>query len=125
MIVLDANVLIAHLDRDDALHASAMERLSDLAEQPFGASSITLAEVLVAPTRAGNVSAVQAVLRALAVSELPLPSDAAERLASLRVETRLKLPDCCVLLAAEATEGSVLTFDERLAREAADRGLAA
>lgn len=125
MIVLDANVLIAHLDRDDALHASAMERLSDLAEQPFGASSITLAEVLVAPTRVGNVSAAQAVLRALAVAELPLPADAAERLASLRVETKLKLPDCCVLLAAEATEGSVLTFDERLAREAAQRGLAA
>ena len=36
---------------------------------------ITLAEVLVAPTRAGNVSAAQAVLRALAVSELPLPAD--------------------------------------------------
>lgn len=125
MIVLDANVLIAHLDRDDALHASARERLSDLAEQPFGASSVTLAEVLVAPTQAGTVRAAQAVLRALAVSELPFPADAAERLASLRVETKLKLPDCCVLLAAEATEGLVLTFDERLAREAAQRGLAA
>lgn len=125
MIVLDANVLIAHLDRDDALHGSATERLSDLAEQPFGASSITLAEVLVAPTRAGNVGAAQAALRELAVSELPLPANVAERLAALRVETTLKLPDCCVLLAAEAAGGAVLTFDERLAREAAQRNLAA
>lgn len=125
MIVVDANVLIAHLDRDDALHASATERLSDLAEQPFGASSITLAEVLVAPVRAGTVRAAHAALKALAVAELPLPTNAAERLAALRVETALKLPDCCVLLAAEAAGGAVLTFDERLAREAAQRRLAA
>ncbi len=125
MIVLDANVLIAHLDRSDALHPSAMRRLSDLAVQPFGASSITLAEVLVAPIRAGDVGAAQAALRELAVSELPLPANVAERLAALRVETALKLPDCCVLLAAEAAGGAVLTFDERLAREAAQRGLSA
>lgn len=123
MIVLDANVLIAHLDQHDAHHAAATERLLDLADQPFGASSITLAEVLVGPARTKSLPAAQAALRALEVSELSLPPNASERLAILRVETGLKLPDCCVLLAAEAAAGAVLTFDHRLAREAARRGL--
>jgi predicted nucleic acid-binding protein len=125
VIVLDASVLIAHLDRDDAHHEAATERLLELADQPFGASSITLAEVLVAPTRAGSLPTARGALRTLGVAELSLPPNASERLASLRVETTLKLPDCCVLLGAEAAGGRVLTFDERLAREAARRGLGA
>jgi len=125
VIVLDASVLIAHLDQQDALHEAATERLLELAGQTFGASSITLAEVLGAPTRAGRLAAASTALRSLGVSELALPPNAAERLALLRCETALKLPDCCVLLAADAADGAVLTFDERLAREAAQRGLTA
>jgi predicted nucleic acid-binding protein len=123
VIVLDACVLIAHLDRHDVHHAAATERLLEVADQPFGASAISLAEVLVAPTRAGSLSAAQAALRTLEIAELSLPPNASERLAALRVDTSLKLPDCCVLLAAETAPGSVLTFDERLAREATRRGL--
>jgi toxin FitB len=125
VIVLDASVLIAHLDAGDAHHAAATERLLGLAGEPFGASSITLAEVLVAPARAGRVPAARAALGTLGVAELPLPPDAAERLAALRAETKLKLPDCCVLLTAELHDGAVLTFDDRLAREAAARALGA
>lgn len=125
MIVLDASVLIAHLDPRDALHETADERLLVAADQPFGASTITLAESLVAPLRTGRLRTTQAALRALEVAELPLPANAAERLAALRADTGLKLPDCCVLLAAEAANGGVLTLDERLARAAAERGLAA
>lgn len=123
MIVLDANVLIAHLDRRDAHHDLATERLLGAADDEFGASPITLAEVLVAPLRAGRLGDAQAALRALKVAELALPADAPERLAALRVETALKLPDCCVLLAAEEAQGAVLTLDEQLAREAARRSL--
>lgn len=119
MIVLDASVLIAHLDRHDAHHDLATERLLDASAQQFVASSITLAEVLVAPIRAGRLADAQAALRALRVSGLSLPANAAERLAALRVETALKLPDCCVLLAAEDAQGTVLTFDGQLHREAA------
>lgn len=76
-----------------------------------------------APARTRSLPAAQAALRALEVSELSLPQNASERLAVLRVETGLTLPDCCVLLAAEAAAGTVLTFDDRLAREASLRGL--
>ncbi|HEX7289695.1 MAG TPA: PIN domain-containing protein [Conexibacter sp.] len=124
MIVLDASVLIAHLDPRDALHDAADERLLDAADQPFGASTITLAEALVAPLRTGALRTTEAALKDLEVEELPLPRGAAKQLAALRVETGLKLPDCCVLLAAEETNGGVVTFDERLARAAVERGLA-
>jgi predicted nucleic acid-binding protein len=127
MIVLDASVLIAHLDQHDALHAAARERLRTAVKQRsrFGTSTVTLAEVLVDPTRSGTLRTTQAALKALEVAELPLPPNGAERLAALRVDTGLKLPDCCVLLAAETANAAVLTFDERLARAAAERGLAA
>lgn len=123
MIVLDASVLIGHLDRRDAHHAIATERLLEVADKQFGASSITLAEVLVAPTRAGNLPAARAALSMLRIAELSLPPDASQRLAALRVDTALKLPDCCVLLAAESARGAVLTFDDQLAREADRLGL--
>jgi predicted nucleic acid-binding protein len=123
VIVLDASVLIAHLDGSDAHHAQATEDLLDLAGEELGASTITLAEILVAPTRADRLTAARDALRTLGIHELALPPNAAERLAALRAETSLKLPDCCVLLTAEAEDAAVLTFDERLAREARKRSL--
>lgn len=45
------------------------------------------------------------------------------RLAELRALTGLRLPDCCVQLAAEYADASaVLTSDARLARAAAELG---
>lgn len=122
MIVLDASALIAHLDEQDAHHA-ATARLLELADESFAAGTITLAEVLVGPTRSGRLAEVEAALGALDIAELSLPPDSARKLAALRVETALTLPDCCVLLAAATNGGRVLTFDDRLSREAAQRGL--
>lgn len=123
MIILDASVLIAHVDRHDAHHELATERLLEAASQQLGASSITLAEVLDAPIRAGRLAEARAALQALGITELSLPANAAERLAALRAATPLKLPDCCVLLAAEDAQGTVLTFDSQLGRQATRLGL--
>lgn len=76
-----------------------------------------------APTRLGRLGAAQQMLRDVGVDEVPLPTDAAIRLAQLRVECALKLSDCCVLLAAESTAGSLATFDDGLARAAQSRGV--
>lgn len=116
MIILDASVLIAHLDATDAFHRRAVTALEAAAGSPFGASSITLAEVLVGPMHAGRSAAVEAALRDLAIQEIALPAGSAPRLAALRAETGLKPPDCCVALAArDASAEAVLTFDDRLA----------
>lgn len=125
MIVVDASVLIAHLDARDAPHARALDVLLDVAARALAASPITIAEVLVGPARAGRLDAARAALRDLDLREIPLETEAAARLASLRADTSLPLPACCVLLAAhDARAESILTFDRRLLACARDLVLA-
>jgi predicted nucleic acid-binding protein len=62
-------------------------------------------------------------LRELEVSTVPLTEDSPGRLANLRATTRLRIPDCCVLLAAESAGATIATLDNRLAEAASDLGL--
>jgi predicted nucleic acid-binding protein len=123
VIVFDPSVLIAYLDSDDELHGDADTLLSESVDDDFGANSFTLAEVLVVPARAGRLEAVETALHELEMDELPFPVDTAVRLAHLRVSTGLKMPDCCVLLAAEDHHATVASFDDRLTQAAKLRGL--
>jgi predicted nucleic acid-binding protein len=124
VIVIDASVLIAHLDERDASHARAGDALLGAADRRLGCSPITLAEVLVGPARRERLAAARAAVADLEIEEIPLGDDAPARLATLRAESGLKLPDCCVLLAAQdAAADAVLTFDDALAREAERLGL--
>jgi predicted nucleic acid-binding protein len=124
VIVLDASVLIAHLDAGDAHHDRAFGLLLALADEPFAASPLTVAEVLVGPARAGLIDRAAAAVRELQVTTVPIDEIAPARLAALRAATGLKLPDCGVLLAAELVGGAgIATFDDRLAAAARARGL--
>lgn len=123
MIVLDASVLIAFLDRDDEHHGAAEHLLTQATDEDLAVNSLTLAEVLVVPVRDGHLDRVTAALRALEIRELPFPADAALRLAELRAATGLKMPDCCVILAAEGAAATVASFDERLVQTAEARKL--
>jgi len=122
--VFDASVLIGHLDVDHPHNAASRRLLDAAADQPLRASPLTIAEVLVNPARRGELERAQAVLARLGLVEVPLPGDAAPRLAALRAATQLKLPDCCVLLAAEQVREPVATFDTALRSAAAARGIA-
>jgi predicted nucleic acid-binding protein len=124
VIVLDASVLIAHLDSDDAHHAKARKTIDENAETPLGASEISLAEALVMPARAGRLRDAQWGLNQLGVIPLALGSDTPAQLAQLRAETNRKLPDCCVLLAALEHDGAVASFDADLLQAASELGLA-
>ena len=115
MIVLDASPLIAYFDAADALHDRAVASVLGLGSGPLGISPLTLAEVLVGPTRNNALDIIRSGVQTLRVEEIALPQDASVRLARLRAETRLKLPDCCVVLAAQQCAATVLTFDDRLA----------
>jgi predicted nucleic acid-binding protein len=123
VIVLDASVLIAYLDSDDSHHAAAETLFMEAVDEDIAANPLTLAEVLVAPARQGNLDLAQTALRALEVSELPFPPDTSVRLAQLRASTGLKMPDCCVLLAAEQATATIASFDDRLRQAATDRNL--
>jgi len=123
VIVLDASVLIGFIFDQDAHHAAAVALLRDEAGNAFGVSPVTLAEALVAPTRLGRLAAAERMLLEIGVTEIPLPRDAALQLAKLRVESGLKMPDCCVLLAAITSNGAVATFDSRLKSVATSRDI--
>jgi len=123
VIVLDASVLIAHLDAEDAHHARAGVLLAAVAGEELCASPLTLAEVLVGPARGGRLDVARTALEQLGIRGVALADDAPARLATLCAETSLKLPDCCILLTAGQVGGAVGTFDERLAAAGRQRGL--
>ena len=125
MIVLDASILIAHLDAADVHHRRATALLLSAAtdDEDVAASPITLAEVLVGPARAGRLEPALGALQQLGVINVDLPTDAPAQLAELRAATALKLPDCCVLLAATQTGAAVATFDAAVATAASRRGM--
>jgi predicted nucleic acid-binding protein len=121
VIVLDASILIAYLDNNDRHHAAAEALLERAIEDDLGVNPLTLAEVLVVPAREARLDPVRSVLRDLEVQELAFPAETAVRLAQLRASTGLKMPDCCVLLAAADNAARIACFDDRLARAAESR----
>lgn len=125
VIVLDADVLIAHFDPSDKHHERASRFLLSATGDSLGASTITLAEVLVGPARVGQLDRARNAVLQLQIQIIGLLVDdnASVRLAQIRADTNLKMPDCCVLLAAEQAGATLATFDERLASTARSRGL--
>lgn len=124
MIVLDANVLIALFDPNDEYHQAAEAMLVSYVDQPLAVSVLTAAEFLVHPTAHGVEPVASQRLGDLGVTIQPLrPSDAAP-LAAMRVRSGLKMPDAVVAYLAQTTGGSILTFDQGLARQARRLGLA-
>ena len=90
-------------------------------DDDFAANSLTLAEVLVVPARVRKLAQAQAALDELGVQELPFRADSAEKLALLRADTGLRMPDCCVLPAAEVASAAIASFDGRLMHAARAR----
>jgi predicted nucleic acid-binding protein len=123
VIVFDASVIISFLDADDELHSRARSLITREVADDFGINVITLAEVLVGPTRQLRSQAVLDTLRGLEVAELDLPAEAASQLAQLRASTGTRMPDCCVLLSAMDHGARLASFDGRLNRVAVQLGL--
>jgi predicted nucleic acid-binding protein len=123
VIVLDASVLIGYLDAGDVHHDRAAALLARELDDDFAVNLLTLAEILVAPTRSGQRDQVLGILSDLAVETLQFPEGSAVALAKLRAETLLRMPDCCVLLSALDQQARLATFDDRLIRAARARGL--
>lgn len=124
MIVLDATVIIAFRDAGDPHHRAAVDFIIGHATRPMLISPVTKAETLVNPARAGRLAQALGLFDELGVVEVAFEADAAIRLAELRAATGSKMPDCCVLLAAQQRGAAVATFDERLRRSAISCGLA-
>lgn len=123
MIALDAGVLIALFDANDAHHAAAEALFAANPTEPMTIGPINQAEVLVRAARENRDQKMLADLRALGIETTALPDDAGLRLARLRAHTGARMSDCCVLLTAEQTSARVATFDRRLVDAATSLGL--
>jgi predicted nucleic acid-binding protein len=123
MITLDASVVIAHLQPRDPHHDAATGYLREHADQPLLIHSLNLAEVLIGGVKAGRGQELLDDLHAIGLRVSDQRDGEPLRLAALRVETGLKLPDCCALDTALTSESTLATFDERLAAAAHTRHL--
>lgn len=121
MIVLDASVIIAHLG-DDAHAEQALEILDT--EDELAIHPLTLAECLVGPARLHREAEAMATIERLGIELAPCPVGQPLAIARLRATSRLKLPDCCVLVSALQASATVGTFDTTLARAATRLALA-
>ncbi len=118
MIVIDASILIAHLDPTDAHHTAATALLRDTIDEDRGMSVLTIAECLVRPVRAGVAATVERALDRLEIAALSLDADQARQLAETRAQTGLRMPDAVVIHAALTRGGGVASADAGL-RDAA------
>lgn len=132
VVVLDASVLIAFFKDDDPFHgkASAVVLGAIGRGDEIAASELTVAEYLVGAVRSGEVGSAETELADLGLRRRDLPPSFAPRLARIRHDARVKLPDAAVILtavdAAEDGTGAVAvaTFDARLRAGAATYGIA-
>lgn len=121
---LDASAIIAHLDPQDAHHTQATASLLGAAGERLVAHPLTLAECLVVAVRAGRGAEVEETIRLMGVTPTTLDGASPLRLAEIRVVTGLRMPDCCALDAAVASDATLVTFDQQLAAAARRFGVA-
>jgi predicted nucleic acid-binding protein len=120
LTVLDAGVLIAVLNADDAHHERARQSFATLRDRGdrLIVPASAYAEVLVAPLRQSPAKgdAVDEFIEALPASVEPATRDIARRAAELRARhgTRVRLPDALVVATAIALGAArVVTTDAR------------
>lgn len=123
MIVMDASVLIAHLNPGDPHHEAATAILLAGTPGRMFVHTITLAEVLVGGVRVGQGASMLDDLHAAGIVVAPHDDGEPLRLAELRANSGLKLPDCCVLDVAIHHQASLATFDDALAGAARERSV--
>ncbi len=121
LTVLDASILLAYFDGRDAHTDAANAILQDA--DGLAASVLTLAETLVGAHAAGRMQEQLDALADLEIRPQPIGHSDAATLARLRSQTGLKMPDCCVLHAAQQLGAdAIATRDRPLAAAARTLG---
>lgn len=121
-VALDANVVIAFLDVDNAQHHMAVELLGLrlAARDTLLIAASAYAEILVQPLRTGVAEQVDHFIEDLRIQVLSIDQSVARQAADLRARhAALRLPDALALAAALHYRATFLTLDLRLQRIAA------
>ena len=115
LIVADTSVLVALLDRDDALHASASRALAEAwdAGNEVLVPSVCYGEAMVRPLELGGEPLAQADAFFDSQTIVPIGREEAREAARLRGLHRpwLRMPDAIVLATGLLRAASVLTGD--------------
>ncbi|WIB16655.1 PIN domain-containing protein [Curtobacterium sp. MCPF17_050] len=122
MLTLDANVIIAVTDAEDAAHARALDVVESYEWEGFATTTLTLAEVLVRPVRDDRFDVRRDQVEALGVELLGVDGAVVRRIAELCSTHRLSMPDAAVLAVAMASTDALVTFDRRLVRTTRELG---
>jgi predicted nucleic acid-binding protein len=112
-VVLDASVVIGHLDARDVHHQAARAALERHEADDLLLPASAYAEALVGPVRRGETERARSGIGELGLTIAPIDEEAAEAAATLRGRfPSLRLPDALVLGHAEAIDAdAVLTTD--------------
>jgi predicted nucleic acid-binding protein len=118
LVVVDAGVVIAHLDPADAHHRRAVAALQGHADHDLRLPASAYAEALVKPALTGQIEGARRRVEALSLAVEPIGEAVAERAAALRAaEPSLRLPDALTLACGDVLDAAaVLTTDHRWAR---------
>lgn len=123
-LILDASVLVALLDSEDAHHSravAAVER-ADRNGRELMTPASAYSEALVAFARADRVQDARDAIAGMGISVTEMTAAIAERAAELRARLdRLRLPDAIVLASARQIGGELMTYDNQLAKHADSR----
>lgn len=132
VVVFDSDVLIGFLNGRDAHHEAAVARMRDALAPGTQRwiSAVNYAEILIGPLKAGKQDVVDGMLARFSIEVQQVDVVLAQRAASVRARTGLKLPDAFALATAIHAEQrgydevTLSTFDERVtkAREKLSRG---
>jgi predicted nucleic acid-binding protein len=115
LAVLDTSIVIAALNRDDALHPAASQAVrAERDRHALAISALSYAELLVGPLRAGG-QVVEVVERFCAqVRILDLSPSIARLAAELRAARGLKLPDAVIVATGLRLQAdAIVTADAR------------
>jgi predicted nucleic acid-binding protein len=112
--LLDTSIVIAVLNRDDALHEAASQAVrAERDRNTLAISALTYAELLVGPIRAGG-QALEVVERFVAqVRIIDLSPEIARLAAEERATRGLKLPDAVIVATGLLRADVILTADTR------------
>lgn len=118
-VVLDADVVIAFLDRENAQHELAVQRLDGASQSEaylFMAAS-SHAEILVQPMRDGAEGVIDGFFESLGIEVVPLDAPITRQAARLRSQhTGLRLADALGVAAERVLHADFITLDTRLQR---------
>ena len=112
--LLDTSIMIAALNRDDALHEAAGQAVrAERDRHTLAISALTYAELLVGPIRADGWALELVERFAAQVRIVDLSPDVARLAAELRAARGLKLPDAVIVATGLLHADVIVTADSR------------